>query len=147
MLLAFPKIAGAIPFGIVNCIASSIKKALQHIHSRGLCFADVKPSNILLGEGRAILCDLAAVVKMDDRIIESTQGYALDYPNTDFGNPKLDWVCLGATICQLLLLNVNISDHTSRVSLLQKLHSFAEVHDHAECKPAVTIALNCLSIT
>ena len=93
----------ALPFTAVKIIAKSCFDALCHLHSKGFCFADLKPSNIMLQNTEpnyATLVDYGATVRLGCPIIEFTGSYCLD-ADTITATENLDWVCLGTTLAQI----------------------------------------------
>ena len=92
-----------IPLAAIRIIARNCFDALCHLHSKSLCFADLKPSNIMLQNtepGNATLVDYGAVVPIGSPIIEFTQHYCLD-ADTITATEHLDWICLGTTLAQI----------------------------------------------
>lgn len=92
-----------IPVATINVIARQCFDALCHLHAKGYCFADLKPSNIMLRnaeQGHVTLVDYGATVKLGDDIIEFSRAYCLD-ANIETATVYLDWVCLGVTLAQL----------------------------------------------
>ena len=92
-----------IPLAAIIVIARDCFDALCHLHSKGYCFADLKPSNIMLRnalQGHATLVDFGATVRIGDRIIEITKNYCLDV-DTSIASESLDWICLGTTLAQI----------------------------------------------
>ncbi|CAA0834795.1 Protein kinase family protein with ARM repeat domain [Striga hermonthica] len=58
---------GKLPEDSVHDLALDLVKALQYLHSRGIIYCDLKPSNILLDEnGRTKLCDFGLARKLSD---------------------------------------------------------------------------------
>jgi hypothetical protein len=92
-----------IPLPAIRNIARNCFDALCHMHSKGFCFADLKPSNIMLPNiepGYATLVDYGATVPIGSSIIEFTEHYCLD-GNTSTATEQLDWICLGTTLAQI----------------------------------------------
>jgi serine/threonine protein kinase len=92
-----------LPLAAVKIIARSCFDALCHLHSKGLCFVDLKPSNIMLQNTEqlyATLVDYGATVRIGSPIIEVTEPYCLD-ANTIKATEHLDWICLGTTLAQI----------------------------------------------
>ena len=92
-----------IPLVAIKIIARNCFDALCHLHSKGLCFADLKPSNIMLHNtepGYATLVDYAAAVRIGSPIIEFTESYCLDADKIT-ATEHLDWICLGTTLAQI----------------------------------------------
>ena len=95
--------ASEIPLATIKVIARNCFDALCHLHSKGFCFVDLKPSNIMLQnaeQGRATLVDYGATVRIGSPIVEFTQQYCLD-ANTIKATEHLDWICLGTTLAQI----------------------------------------------
>lgn len=47
--------------------ARDIISAVAHVHSRGIIHADIKPYNILIDGGRAVLCDFGISLRVDEK--------------------------------------------------------------------------------
>ncbi|KAJ3328826.1 hypothetical protein HDU76_009221 [Blyttiomyces sp. JEL0837] len=78
LLKHYPKF----PRQTIVTIVRDIFSALKHIHSRGYCFVDLKPANIMLKsseEGRAVLVDFGATVRIGSYLKETTERYCLDW--------------------------------------------------------------------
>ena len=98
-----------IPFPAVKIIAQSCYDALCYLHSKSFCFVDLKPSNIMLQNNEpsyAILVDYGATVQIGDPVIEFTESYCLDADKST-ANQNLDWICLGATLAQIVGFNIS----------------------------------------
>ena len=92
-----------LPLTAVIMIARSCFDALCHLHSKRFCFADLKPSNIMLHNSEpsyATLVDYGATTRIGSPIIECTQSYCLD-ADTSTTTEQLDWICLGTTLAQI----------------------------------------------
>ncbi len=98
----------ALPLTAVKIIARSCFDALCHLHSKRFCFADLKPSNIMLHNSEpsyATLVDYGATVRIGSPVTEFTQSYCLDasvVTATEF----LDWICLGTTLAQIVGIDI-----------------------------------------
>ncbi|XP_012482075.1 serine/threonine-protein kinase RUNKEL isoform X1 [Gossypium raimondii] len=58
---------GKLPEDSIHFLAYDLVKALQYLHSKGIIYCDLKPSNILLDEnGHTKLCDFALARKLSD---------------------------------------------------------------------------------
>ena len=93
----------ALPLTAVKIIARSCFDALCHLHSKRFCFADLKPSNIMLHNSEpsyTTLVDYGATVRIGSPIIEFTESYCLD-ADTITATEHLDWICLGTTLAQI----------------------------------------------
>ena len=92
-----------IPLNALTVIARNCFDALCHLHSKGFCYADLKPANIMLQNtepGYATLVDYGATVRLGSPIIEFSHHYCLD-ADTVTATEHLDWTCLGATLAQI----------------------------------------------
>ena len=92
-----------LPLPAIRGIARNCFDALCHLHSKGYCFADLKPSNIMLHTaepGVSTLVDYGAAVRIGSPIIEFTENYCLD-AGTSIATERLDWICLGTTLAQM----------------------------------------------
>ncbi|KAL5712821.1 non-specific serine/threonine protein kinase [Ranunculus cassubicifolius] len=66
-LMTLLKQDGQLPEESVHDLARDLVKALQYLHSKGIIYCDLKPSNILLDEnGRTKLCDFGLARKLSD---------------------------------------------------------------------------------
>ena len=93
---------GKLPNAALAVIARDCYSALVHIHSKGLCYGDLKPKNIMLSghEPKAILIDFESVVEFGDTLTRCTRRYSLDAYDRD-ASEETDWTCLGATLAHL----------------------------------------------
>ncbi|XWS08653.1 hypothetical protein CRYUN_Cryun40dG0020000 [Craigia yunnanensis] len=58
---------GHLPEDSIHFLAYDLVRALQYLHSKGIIYCDLKPSNILLDEnGHTKLCDFALARKLSD---------------------------------------------------------------------------------
>ena len=96
-------IASTVPMDAIKVIARSCFDALCHLHSKGFCFADLKPCNIMLQNcdpNYATLVDYSTTIQLGSHVIEFTEQYCLD-ANTVTATEDLDWICLGTTLAQI----------------------------------------------
>lgn len=113
-----------VPLLTIMIIARDCIAALCHIHSKGYCFGDVKPSNIMLSNcenGGATLVDFGATVKIGQPIVEITAQYCLDV-NVSEGSEEIDWTCFGVTLSQLA--GVNVSNLRKTVEHVRRVQEF-----------------------
>ncbi|KAJ3113388.1 hypothetical protein HDU96_003434 [Phlyctochytrium bullatum] len=92
-----------VPLEMFRRIARNCYDALSYLHSKGFCFVDVKPSNIMLeaGEqGHAVLVDYGATVRTGKMVEQLTEVYCLD-ADTWMATEYLDWICFGTTLAEM----------------------------------------------
>lgn len=93
---------------------SQVLDALKEVHSHHFYHLDIKPSNIMVSNGRAILIDFGSSKQMKeeggattDTPLSYTPGYApselMDHDNAKFG-PWTDLYSLGATLYNMVSL-------------------------------------------
>jgi eukaryotic-like serine/threonine-protein kinase len=88
-------------------LAGPLVAALSHLHERGLAHVDVKPSNIILRDGRPVLIDFGSARQIDARQLPGkpigSPGYAA--PELEAGEPiaaTMDLYGLGAVLHESL---------------------------------------------
>lgn len=99
----------SVPMPAIATVARDIYSAVAYIHEKGYCFADVKPSNIVLDnqeQGKAVLVDFGGTVKLGSSIIEVTDMYCLDF-NAGIASVDLDWICFATTLSQLAGIDIS----------------------------------------
>lgn len=77
-----------------------LKAAISHMHEKGYCHLDIKPSNIFLLESECFLGDYGAATKIGAEILECTRNY---YPK-DFpylAEKKTDFLLLAKTMMEM----------------------------------------------
>jgi serine/threonine protein kinase len=85
-------------------VATSMLSALSHAHAAGIVHRDVKPANIMLADGRALLTDFGIAVHVTDTKLTGTGGFigSLEYmaPERFDGtaDAKSDLYALGVTL-------------------------------------------------
>ena len=113
----------SVPMAAIATVARDIHSAVAYIHENGYCFADVKPSNIVLDnqeQGKAVLVDFGGTVKLGSSIIEVTDMYCLDF-NASIASVYLDWICFASTLSQLA--GIDISSNATIASLWDAVNS------------------------
>jgi serine/threonine-protein kinase len=73
---------GPLPLDSVLSIAGALAGALDYAHSQGVLHRDIKPGNVLLAEGRAVVCDFGFA-----RAIEIAAGDTLSSSGLVLGTP------------------------------------------------------------
>ena len=86
----------------LRVLADDLAAALEHLHGHGLLHHDVKPANVLVAKGRAILIDLglAARARADGRA-RGTLAYMAPEALAGGGDSRVDLYGLGATLFEL----------------------------------------------
>ncbi|KAE9299736.1 hypothetical protein PR003_g22918 [Phytophthora rubi] len=129
-----------VEIGALATIARDCLSALCHIHDKQFCFADLKPSNIMLhcGEqGGATLVDFGGVVGLGNPIVERTGQFCLDV-DVRQGSELLDWTCLGTTLANLA--GIPITRYRLTTELVEFLND-----EHCEVDGRVRrLILSCL---
>jgi serine/threonine protein kinase len=78
----------------------SLKRAIQHMHHKGYCHLDIKPSNIFLFEENCYLGDYGAARKIGQDIVECTRTYfPTDLPL--LAAKKTDYLLLAKTLLEM----------------------------------------------
>ncbi|KAE9299738.1 hypothetical protein PR003_g22916, partial [Phytophthora rubi] len=129
-----------VELGALATIARDCLSALCHIHAKKFCFADLKPSNIMLhcGEqGGATLVDFGGAVRIRDPIVEITDEFCLDVAIVQ-GSELLDWTCLGTTLAQLAGIDI------THFNWRQDLVVFLNDGCHSVDKRVGQLILSCL---
>ncbi|MFK7961582.1 MAG: serine/threonine-protein kinase [Phycisphaerales bacterium] len=94
----------------VVLVFRQVAQALLHMHTRGFVHADLKPNNIMLGEGaRVTLIDLGQACRIGTikKRIQGTPGYmAPEQAHRDEITPRTDVFNLGATMYWVLCRDV-----------------------------------------
>ncbi len=88
------------PLSLIRAVSTGCYEALKYMHSKGLIFVDLKPSNIMLhasDHGQITLVDYGAVLPIGDSIIECSNMYCL-YTDPATATERVDWLCLGTTL-------------------------------------------------
>jgi serine/threonine protein kinase len=88
-----------VPWEQTRHIAESIVNAGLRLEECKLVHCDVKPDNIMLGNGVVVLIDLGSVVMVGAPIVEFTNYYGLDCSRVAASH-RFDIYCLVVTLCR-----------------------------------------------
>jgi parallel beta-helix repeat protein len=94
-----------LPPGLVSVITEQVVDALEAVHAAGVYHLDIKPENVLLSAGRAILVDFGAARAKAD--VRRTRAFTLEYaaPEVMLGEevgPHSDLFELGMMLHEML---------------------------------------------
>ena len=130
LLVQFRHMNASIPHSTLNVIIKGCVAALEEMHRQRVAHCDIKPGNIMLGlssaDSNPVLVDFGGASEFGDVMPEGgTRRYWLD-AEFDRADPALDWICLGATICESLCLELGnprvvLASHLERDSSLAGL--------------------------
>lgn len=125
--------------------------ALHHIHNRGLMHLDVKPANIVIANGRPVLCDFGIArwqAAPRPKGIRGTEGYvAPEECQVDVVTPAADVFGLGVTLYELLTGSMPFPEKQEGEPYPQISQSPSPVQKHRKKLPAglEKLVLSCLS--
>jgi serine/threonine protein kinase len=113
----------------VVLLGMQLAASLRYLHRQGLAHLDVKPSNIVVREGRAVLLDLGIVTPMDrvfpDGDAPGTPPYmAPELVDRGQVSPAADVFALGTTLRELL------ADHTPTAGMHDLLMRMTSTAPH-----------------
>lgn len=89
---------------ILNKFSECLSKALSHLHLRGFCHLDVKPTNVFIdSRGFCFLGDFGASVEIGAEVRECSRNY---FPKDAeyVAKPQTDWLLLAVTLLEKLSL-------------------------------------------
>jgi eukaryotic-like serine/threonine-protein kinase len=97
----------AFPIREALSLVHQLTKGLEYVHAQGVLHLDVKPSNILYAEGRAVLIDFSVAREFDpERLPKDNAGtrdwMAPEQTNRETVGPYTDVFGLGVVMYQLL---------------------------------------------
>jgi len=98
---------GAFPQGEAISLVRQLAEGLEHVHSRGVLHLDVKPSNILYSEGKAVLIDFSVAKEFDPNKLPKDNAGTRDWmapeqTSRSTVGPYTDVFGLGVVLYQLL---------------------------------------------
>jgi serine/threonine protein kinase len=132
-------------------IAIYIGAALSHAHERGFVHLDIKPANIVVVNGRPVLCDFGIARRLADprpRSVRGTEGYmAPEVCLLEELTPAADIFGLGVTLYELLTGNMPFPDKSDDEPYPQTLQPPSTVRKHRAAIPVglEELILSCLS--
>jgi hypothetical protein len=128
--------AGALPITEVTSILRDVAKALSYAHARGIVHRDIKPDNVLLSGGTAVVTDFG-IAKALSASRTAAPGGTLTQVGTSIGTPaymapeqvagdpdidhRVDLYSLGAMAFELLTGRLPFADRTPQKMLAAHL--------------------------
>jgi serine/threonine protein kinase len=133
-------------------ISMYVGAALSHVHDRGLLHLDVKPANVVVVNGRPVLCDFGIARWQADprpRSVRGTEGYmAPEVCLLEELTPAADIFGLGVTLYELLTGTMPFPDKKDDEPYPQTLQPPSSVRKHRSALPVglEELVLSCLSL-
>jgi len=132
-------------------ISIYVGAALSHVHDRGFLHLDVKPANIVVVNGRPVLCDFGIArwqAAPRPRGVRGTEGYvAPEECRRAKITPAADVFGLGVTLYELLTGRLPFPEKGEGEPYPQTLQPPSSVRRHRAAVPVglETLVLSCLS--
>ena len=148
----------AIPLNEAISILKDVARALAYAHQHGVVHRDIKPDNILLSGGTAVVSDFGIAKAMDVARAAASGDHTLTSPGSSLGTPgymapeqvagdnvdhRADIYAWGVVAWELLATRHPFASRTTRQAMLAA-HLTEEppsIHDHAKTVPPQVASL------